>query len=394
MYLLSKPSLLAAMLCVAVASLLVACGKETAAPKAVIPEVTVQQVIQKPTALSLDIVGEIKAYQEVDLKARVSGNLIKINFRPGQKVKEGDLLFTIDPGTYETALANAQASMAESAASLVRVQQDVERYKPLLPDNAIPRQTYDQAVAQAAQADAVVAGRKAAVDRAKLDLVYTQVRSPVSGQIGLQKVEVGSFVSAGQTSLATVSTMDPVVVYFSIAETEYLAYGRKRQAAQAAGKKVVDRPLELILADGSIYEETGKIDFSDRAVNPTTGTLTLRAVFPNSKDLLRPGMNSRVRVYYDEIENAILVPQKSVTETLGKYFVTVIGDGDKAEMRPVKLGSRLGDLWLVEDGLKGGERVVVEGVQKARPGQPVKPVPVEAPLSAATPAATSAATAK
>lgn len=372
------------LLAITALALLSACNKSPGTVAPPIPEVSVQQVIQKPTALSMDIVGEIKAFREVDLRARVSGNLIKLNFRPGQKINEGDLLFVIDPGTYETALANAQASMAESAAALARVRQDVERYKPLLPDNAIPRQTYDQAVAQEQQSAAVVAGRKSAVERAKLDLGYAQVRSPVSGKIGLQKVEVGTFVSAGQTSLATVSTLDPVVVYFSVAETDYLAFVKRTEAARQAGKKAVERPVELVLADGSVYDQTGQIDFSDRAVNSATGTLTLRAVFPNPKDLLRPGMNSRVRIYYDEIDDALLVHQKSVTETLGKYFVTVIGEGDKAEMRPVKLGPRVGDLWLVEDGLKGGERIVVEGVQKARPGQPVKPVPVAVPAAAAS----------
>ena len=370
------------LLAITAFGLLSACNKSPGTVAPPIPEVSVQQVIQKPTALSMDIVGEIKAFREVDLRARVSGNLMKLNFRPGQKINEGDLLFVIDPGLYETALANAQASMAESAAALARVRQDVERYKPLLPDNAIPRQTYDQAVAQEQQSVAVVAGRKAAVERAKLDLGYAQVRSPVSGQIGLQKVEVGAFVSAGQTSLATVSTLDPVVVYFSVAETEFLHYVRRTEAARLAGKKVVERPLELVLADGSIYDQTGQIDFSDRAVNPATGTLTLRAVFSNPKDLLRPGMTSRVRIYYDEVDDALLVHQKSVSETLGKYFVTVIGEGDKAEMRPVKLGSRVGDLWLVEGGLKSGERIVVEGVQKARPGQQVKPVPVAEPAPA------------
>jgi membrane fusion protein (multidrug efflux system) len=363
-------------------SILAGCNKSPGTVAPPIPEVSVQQVIQKPTALSMDIVGEIKAFREVDLRARVSGNLMKLNFRPGQKINEGDLLFVIDPGTYETALANAQASMAESAAALARVRQDVERYKPLLPDNAIPRQTYDQAVAQEQQSAAVVAGRKSAVERAKLDLGYAQVRSPVSGKIGLQKVEVGTFVSAGQTSLATVSTLDPVVVYFSVAETDYLAFVKRTETARQAGKKAVERPVELVLADGSVYDQTGQIDFSDRAVNSATGTLTLRAVFPNPKDLLRPGMTSRVRIYYDEVDDALLVHQKSVSETLGKYFVTVIGEGDKAEMRPVKLGPRVGDLWLVEGGLKNGERIVVEGVQKARPGQPVKPVPVAEPAPA------------
>jgi membrane fusion protein (multidrug efflux system) len=346
------------------------------------PEVTVIQVAGEKTQLSLDIVGEIRALREVDLRARVGGNLTEITFKPGQEVREGDLLFVIDEGPYKTALANAEAGLAQARASFSRVQQDVERYKPLLPDNAIPRQIYDQAVAQAAQEEAVVASQVAIVERARLDLEYTRVRSPLSGRIGLQKVEVGTLVSAGQTALATVSTLDPVVVYFSISENDYLEYTRRREIRRQAGHADdALQGLELVLADGSVYSEKGAIDFIDPTVNPTTGTLTLRAVFPNPKDLLRAGMNSRVRVYYDEIESAILVPQKSVTETLGKYFVTVVDSADKAELRPVTLGPRMGELWLVETGLNEGERIIVEGIQKARPGMVVKPVAVQQPAT-------------
>jgi membrane fusion protein (multidrug efflux system) len=346
------------------------------------PEVTVIQVAGEKTQLSLDIVGEIRALREVDLRARVGGNLTEITFKPGQEVREGDLLFVIDEGPYKTALANAEAGLAQARASFSRVQQDVERYKPLLPDNAIPRQIYDQAVAQAAQEEAVVASQVAIVERARLDLEYTRVRSPLSGRIGLQKVEVGTLVSAGQTALATVSTLDPVVVYFSISENDYLEYTRRREIRRQAGHADdALQGLELVLADGSVYSEKGAIDFIDPTVNPTTGTLTLRAVFPNPKDLLRAGMNSRVRVYYDEIESAILVPQKSVTETLGKYFVTVVDSADKAELRPVTLGPRMGELWLVETGLNEGERIIVEGIQKARPGMVVKPVVVQQPAT-------------
>jgi len=349
-------------------------ANEPAAQPAV--EVTVMQVDERPASLTIDIVGEIKAFREVDLRSRVSGNLMEIAFRPGQEVKKGDLLFVIDPGPYQAAVANAKAGLAQASASLSRVMQDVERYKPLLPDNAIPRQVYDQAVAQAAQEKALVASRKAAVERAQLDLEYTRILSPLDGRIGLQQVEVGALVSAGQTELARVATLDPMVVYFSVAETEYLTYMKRRAALKKEGKVArVDPPVELILSDGSRYSERGVIDFTDPAVNPTTGTLTLRAVFTNPDNLLKAGMNSRVRVYYEEIDKAILVPQKSVTETLGKYFITVIGEGNKAEMRAVQLGPRMGDMWLVTDGLQAGENIVVEGVQKARPGIVVTPIP-------------------
>ncbi len=355
-----------------------AMGAETPATSG--PEVTVMQVNAKPTRLSLDIIGEIRAFREVDLRARATGNLVEIKFQPGQTVKEGDLLFVIDASPYQTALANAEAGLAQARASLSRVRQDIERYKPLLPDNAIPRQVYDQALTQATQEEAVVASRKTAVERAQIDLDYTRIRSPLAGKIGLQKVEVGTLVASGQTALATVSTLDPVVVYFSISENDYLAYVKRRETRRQAGQhNAGEQAVELVLADGEVYAEKGRIDYVEPTVNPTTGTITMRAIFANPTSLLRAGMNSRVRVYYDEIEAALLVPQKSVTEMLGKYFVTVIGLGNKVEMRPVKLGPRIGDLWLVETGLTNGEQIVVDGIQKARSGMTVTPIPVSPP---------------
>jgi len=354
-----------------------ATGADAPAPTA--PEVVVMTVRGASTRLSLDIVGEIKAFREVDLRARVTGNLIDITFKPGQEVKEGDLLFVIDPGPYQAALATAQAGLAQAKAALLQVQQDVARYKPLLPDNAIPRQVYDQTVAQMEQQQAVVASQKASVDRAQLDLEYTRVLSPLTGRIGLQKVEVGTLVSSGQTSLATVSTLDPVVVYFSVSENDYLNYIRRKALHEAGHSGSASDVVELVLADGAAYPGKGRIDYMDPTVNPTTGTLTLRAIFPNPDYMLKAGMNSRVRVYYDEIQDAILVPQKAVTETLGKTFVTVVGTDNKAELRPVKLGPRMGEQWLVESGLSDGETIVVEGVQKARSGMTVTPVPANLP---------------
>ncbi len=338
------------------------------------PEVTVMTVSPQSARLSLDIVGEVKAMREVELRPRVTGTITAIAFEPGREVKEKDLLFTIDPVPYEVALANARAGLAQAQASLSRVRQDIERYKPLLPDNAIPRQVYDQALAQAAQEEAVVAGRQAAVDKARLDLDYTRVTSPLTGRVGLQKVEVGTLVTAGQTPLVVVSTLDPVVVYFSISENEYLNLAKRQEPQRKTKKKEdSDQTVDLLLADGDLYEEKGSLDYIDPTIDPASGTLTLRAVFANPKRLLRAGMNSRVRVYYDELDAALLVPQKAVTETLGRYFLTVLDDSNKVELRSVKLGARQGDLWLVEEGLRAGERIVVDGIQKARPGMVVTP---------------------
>jgi len=290
----------------------------------------------------------------------------------------------IDTRSLDSAIAEAQARVVESEAALQRAQQDVERYKPLLVDDAIPRQTYEQAVSAEKQAMSVVESRREAVNRARIDRSFAEVKAPVTGQIGLQKVEVGGLATAGQTVLATVSTLDPMVVYISIAEADYIAYTRRFQAASQSGR-APPRPVELFLADGSAYRQPGKFDFADRAINPATGTLTLRAVVPNPDDLLRPGMTGRVRVTYDVVQNAIVIPQQAVTELLGRSFVSVVGEGGKVEQRAVKTGSRVGgDQWLIEEGLSAGETVVVEGVQKARPGTVVKAVPLSAAATAAS----------
>lgn len=357
------------------------------------PEVIVQTVNGRTTPLTVDLVSEIKAYQEVQISSRVSGQIMKQHFKGGQKVREGDLLFSIDPRAYDEAVLDAQAKLAEAQAVLARARQDVARYKPLLPDNAIPRQTYDQAVASEQQNASVVEARKASLEKARLDRSFADVRSPISGQIGLQMIEVGGLAAAGQTVLATVSTLDPVLAYFSIPEVDYLYFAKK---FQDSGRRAEDMAITLLLADGSTYKESGKFDFADRALNPTTGTLSLRAVFKNPDSFLRPGMNARVRITYDVAQNALLIPQKAVTELLGKQFANIVGSDNKVEQRPIRTGARIGDLWLIEEGLKPGDRVVVEGLQKAKPGTVVKPVDAAsvAPPAGMAPAASPAAATK
>lgn len=368
-----------------VALTLTACNKAIEKPAPQPPEVIVQTIASRDTPLSMDIVSELKAFREVELRPRVSGLVTKQYFQPGKKVKEGDLLFSIDPRAYDEAIIDAQAKLAESEAVLARARQDVERYKPLLPDNAIPRQTYDQAEAFAKQNEAVVQARRAGLEKTRLDRSYAEVRSPLSGQVGLQKVEVGGLATSGSTVLATVSTVDPIASYFSIPETTYLKAVRGR----LNDKDQPDTPIELVLADGSIYKFPGRIDFAERALDAATGTLTLRAIFPNPNGLLRPGMNTRMRVVYEVAQNALLVPQRAVTEMLGKTFLTMVVDGEKIEQRAVKTGARLGDQWVITEGVKAGERIVVDGLQKARPGTVVKAVAAAAPAIAAASAAKS-----
>lgn len=352
------------------------CKDKAAAPAPPPPEVGVLRLEARSTPLSVDIVGDIRAYREVELRPRVSGIVEKQMFRPGQMVREGQALFLIDTRALDSSVAEQQARLIEAEAGLARARQDVERYKPLLVDDAIPRQTYEQAVSAEQQAAALVESRKEGLTRARIDRSFAEVRAPVTGQIGLQQVEVGGLATANQTVLAIVSTLDPVVAYFSLSEADFLAFARKFRALRDQSTPAPDLPLELILSDGSVYEHKGRFDFADRAVNPKTGTLTLRAVFPNPQDLLRPGMTGRVRVVYEVAKDAIVVPQKAVTELLGRQFVSVVGADGKVEQRAVKTGDRIGDQWLIPEGLKPGETIVVEGVQKARPGSVVKAVPV------------------
>jgi membrane fusion protein (multidrug efflux system) len=370
---------------------LAACGKQAAVPvPPPVPEVGVIKVEPKATPLSIELVGDIRAFREVELRPRVTGVVEKQMFRPGQMVREGDPLFLIDTRTLDSAVADAQARLLEAEAQLQRAVQDVERYKPLLVDDAIPRQTYDQAVAAQKQAQSLVESRREGVTRARIDRGFAEVRAPVTGQIGIQQVEVGGLATSGQTVLAVVSTLDPVVAYFSVSENEYLDYVRRLDVSRAAGRVPPRTPIELLLADGSQYKHPGRFDFADRAINPQTGTLTLRAIFPNPEQLLRPGMTGRVRIVYDVAEAAIVIPQKAVTELLGRQFVSVVGADGKVEQRAVSARERIGDQWLIQEGLKPGETVVVEGVQKARPGATVKPMPIGAPAAPAAPAAAAA----
>lgn len=362
---------------------LAGCSKQASAPAPAPAQVLAMQVIQRDATVTGELVGQVAAFREVALRPQVTGTVQKILFEPGQRVDEHQLLFVIDPRPYEASLSEAQGAVADSDAALASARQDVARYEPLLPDNAIPRATYDAAVAKEKSAQAVIDQRRAAVVRARLDIANTQVRSPVTGQIGLQQVEIGGLATAGQTVLATVSTLDPVYVNFSVPEADYIRFMRAAGSQQAATTQARANTFELVLPDGSAYQQPGTFDFAERAVNTTTGTLAIRAKFPNPQNLLRTGMNVRVRLTLDQIPDALLVPQRAVTELLGKQFVTVIGADNKTEQRPVTLGDRIGELWVVKSGLKPGERIVVEGMQKAPAGTIVAPTMItEAQLDA------------
>ena len=351
------------------ALLLGACSKEPVAPAMPPLPVKVMDVIQRDAAISKDLIGEVRGSQEVELRARVSGILTGKHFQDGALVKRGQLLFTIDAREYR-----AQAAAAEAAAS--RAQLDVERYRPLVAENAISRQVYDNALAVAKQT-------RAQADAAQLGLEYAEIRAPFDGRIGDADIFEGGLVSAGQTVLASISNAQPAWVYFSVSENDVLDFQRRNGSTEPAEGSVA-RKVKLTLGDGSEYPLEGTINFSDRALDSRTGTYRLRAEFENPDNALKPGMFARIRVNGENLNQAILVPERAVIQQLGAYFVIVVGPDSKAVQRPVKPGARVGPLWVIDSGLAAGDKIVVEGIQKARPGTLLKPIMVtEAQLDAA-----------
>ncbi len=345
--------------CVMSASiLLISCSKDKPPVMPAMP-VKVIEVVQRDTAISKDLVGEVRGSQEVNLNARVSGILTGIHFTEGALVKKGDLLFSIDPREYR-----AQAAAAEAAAS--RAELDVVRYKPLLAENAISKQIYDNAVATAKQT-------RAQADAANLGLEYANVRAPFDGRIGDSDLFVGGLVSAGVTVLATISNANPAWVYFSVSENDLLEFQRKMGTGELAADSPA-RKVRLTLGNGSEYPLEGLINFSDRALDTRTGTYRLRAEFANPDNILLPGMFVRIRVTGENLNNALLVPERSVIQQLGSYFVISVDENNKAVQKPIIPGPRAGAMWVIESGIVAGERIVVEGIQKARPGTLLQPI--------------------
>jgi membrane fusion protein (multidrug efflux system) len=366
----------AACLALAAACSLLGCGKKGPEAMAQAPvEVKAITAEASPTVMYADKVGEVKGSQEVDIRSMVSGILLKKHFDDGTMVTKGQLLYSVDPREFLAQVANAEAQVASAEANLSRSRQDVERYRPLLADEAIARQVYDNAVATARQAEAQVTASRAALDQTRLGVEYAQIRAPLTGRIGAVQIFPGDLVTAGQTLLGTISSDDPAWVYFQISETEMLAFAKSHGSTDPPADDPA-RIVKLMLSDGSDYPLTGLINFGDRALDPTTGTLKIRAEFPNPEHRLIPGMFVRVRATTGQPVNALVVPDRAVQEQLGKYFLTVVGAEDKAELRPVVLGPRFGNRQVINSGIQSGDRVVVEGLQKARPGSPLKVVAV------------------
>jgi len=344
------------------------------------PAVLVAPVLQKTVPIYGEYVARTEARQTVEIKARVGGYLEKIFFKEGRKVKAGELLFVIDQRPYKAALQDAQGQLAQSEAALWKAQKDVDRYRPLVAADAAPKQDLDKAEAEAKISTAAIVKAKAGIDKAELDLQFTQIRAPITGIIGKEKVTIGNLVTKDETLLTTMSSWDPMRVVFSVSETDYLMLSRRYPEESREGS--IDKPskiFELLMADNAIYPDEGTLSFVDRALDPTTGTLNVYVSFPNPNRLLRPGLFGRIRVPLKEEPNALLVPQRAVQEMQGVQTVLVVGPENKVALRTVTLGPRVKDYFMVTKGVKAGELIVVEGIQKAIPGQKV--TPKEKPIS-------------
>jgi len=357
------------------------CKKEEKAIAPQAPTVEVAAVVQKDVPLYDEWVGALDGSINAVIRPQVTGYLISQNYREGEQVKKGRVLFEIDPRSFQAALNQAKAQLSQQKARHDTAKANLARIRPLAEKNAVSQKDLDDAVGSELSARASVEAGQAAVDEAQLNLGFTRIASPVDGIAGIAKTQLGNLVSPNmQEELTSVSTVDPIKVYINISEQEYLK-------TVASGNKGDQMPLQLILADGSVYPHEGRFALMDRQVDPTTGTLKVGALFPNTDNLLRPGQFGRIRAMIQVKKGALLIPQRAVTEMQGKYLVAVVGADNKVDVRPVQVGERIGSDWLIDKGLQPGEQVIAEGTQKVRPGATVIPKPFS-PAAAATPAAT------
>ncbi len=363
------------------------------------PQVGVVAVQPGNVGLDTELPGRVEAFRVAQVRARAAGILQKRVFREGTDVKAGQLLFQIDPAPYQASYQSAQASLQRAEANLGQASATVQRYQPLVAVNAISKQDFVNAQAAEKQAAADVAVGKASVATAKINLDYSQVTSPIAGRIGRALVTEGALVGQGEaTQLAVVQQIDPVYVNFTQSASEVMALRKAMQAGKIKSAGSEAASVRIVMEDGSEYGREGRLLFSDLTVDPTTGQITLRAEVPNPGGQLLPGLYVRVRIEQAAVANGILLPQQAVTRTPAGDTVSVVGDDGKITPRQVKIGGSKGNQWVVLDGLKPGEQVMVDGFQKLQmmpPGTPVKPVPwtPPAPAKVADTAAAAPATA-
>jgi membrane fusion protein (multidrug efflux system) len=381
-----------------------ACAREKPAAKPPPPpQVPVGEVVQRDVPIGMELVAQLSGLEDVQIRARVEGYLRSIDYREGSAVQKGDLLFTIEDQPYRAALAQEQASLATAQSMLAKADLDVKRFTPLARERAISQAELDNAIAAQRSARAQVEAHRAQVEQARLNVGYARITAPVSGIVGSAERKVGDLVGRGEsTLLTTISTVDPIRVSVAITEADYLRFARSLEsrketgsgATSATGKGSTASTASLELADGSIHPYPGKLLFVDRAVDSRTGTLRVDVGFPNPDKTLRPGQYGKLRFTSETRKAALLVPQRAVQEVQGTYVVYVLGEGNKIQARKVKPGPRVESLWLIEEGLKPGEKVALEGLQRLRDGVVVQPVAAGAAASAGSPAKSASASAE
>ncbi|AJB64659.1 TPA: efflux RND transporter periplasmic adaptor subunit [Enterobacter hormaechei] len=362
------------------AALLTGCdGQENPQQHAQAPQVSVHIVKSAPLAVTTELPGRTDAYRVAEVRPQVSGIILHRNFTEGSDVKAGDSLYQIDPATYQAAYDNAKGELVKAQAAANIAHLTVKRYVPLVGTQYVSKQEYDQAVATAQQADASVVAAKAGVESARINLAYTKVTSPINGRIGKSSVTEGALVTNGQaTALATVQQLDPIYVDVTQSSSDFM-----RLKQQTSLQKGDTSSVELLMENGQPYPLKGTLQFSDVTVDESTGSITLRALFPNPQHMLLPGMFVRARIDEGTQPDAILVPQQGVTRTpRGDATVLVVNEKNQVESRTVVAPQAIGDRWLITEGLKNGDRVIISGLQKVRPGVTV----VAIPDTAATPA--------
>jgi membrane fusion protein (multidrug efflux system) len=359
------------------------CSKEKPAPPPP-PTVEVTAVVQRDVPIYKEWVGALDGNVNAVIRPQVTGYLIKQNYREGELVKKGQVLFEIDPRTFQATLDQAKGQLAQQKARHDTAKANLARIKPLAAKNAVSLKDLDDSVGAELSTRSAVESAQAVVEEAQLNLGFTKITSPVDGIAGIAKTQLGNLVSPSmQTELTSVSAVDPIKAYINVSEREYLA-------VNGSDKNAANIPLELILADGSVYPHKGRLALADRQIDPTTGTLKVGSLFANPGNRLRPGGYGLVRAVMSVKKGALLVPQRSVTDMQGKYLVAVVGADNKVAIRPVKVAERIGSDWIIEDGLKPGEKIVVEGTQKVKPDMTVVPQPFD-PEAASKAAAAKAA---
>lgn len=375
---LEKPLKLAAVVIVAGGlAMAAACGGKKQAPPQAAPEVATVTVTAQRIELTSELPGRTVAYRTAEIRPQVGGIIQKRLFEEGSNVKAGQLLYQIDPASFQAALDNAKAALGRSEANLPAIRSRVDRYKELLESRAVSRQDYDDAAAALKQAEADVMYWKAAVDTARVNLDHTRIAAPISGRIGRSEVTDGALATAHQPmALSTIQQLDPIYVDVPQSTSELLALkARMKEGRLQSGAN--QRSVKLLLEDGSEYSREGTLQFQDVTVDPTTGSVTLRIVVPNPQGVLLPGMFVRAVIKEGVNRNAVLIPQQSVSrDPKGNPYAFLVDAAGKVEQRPLVLDRAVGPKWLVSKGLSAGDNVVVEGMQKVRPGASVKVVPL------------------